>query len=161
LKVVESFPLTEDGWARAWQSLATQNTAAVPQIQATLGAREADAERLRTRDADSREVAELEVNALLSLRGVAYLGGYVQESAITPGVLYDVRFLEDRLVVSAHRQAKVLAEVPYSQVEDVEICVFVTLRTDLATFGRTAAALRLYLHGLALEDGEDVGRGFL
>jgi hypothetical protein len=32
-----------------------------------------------------------------------------------------VLFLEDRLVVSAHRQAKVLTEVPYSQVEDVEI----------------------------------------
>jgi hypothetical protein len=26
LKVVESFPLTEDGWAHAWQSLATHNT---------------------------------------------------------------------------------------------------------------------------------------
>jgi len=121
LKVVESFPLTEDGWARAWQSLARQNPAAVPQILATLGAREADAARLRTRDADSREVAELEAHALLSLRGVAYLGGYVPESAITPGGLYDVLFLQDRLVVSAHRQAKVLAEVPYSQVEDVEI----------------------------------------
>jgi hypothetical protein len=47
LKVVDNFPLTEDGWARAWQSL---------------------------------------VN--------------------------DVLFLEDRLVVFAHRQAKVLAEVP-------------------------------------------------
>jgi hypothetical protein len=121
LKVVESFPLNEDGWTRAWQSLARQNPAAVPQILATLGAREADAARLRTRDADSREVNELEARALLSLRGVAYLGGYVQESAITPGWLYDVLFLEDRMVVSAHRQAKVLAEVPYSQVEDVEI----------------------------------------
>jgi hypothetical protein len=121
LKVVESFPLTEDGWARAWQSLARQNPAAVPQILATLGAREADAARLRTRDADSREVTELEARALLSLRGVAYLGGYVPDSAIMPGGLYDVLFLEDRLVVSAHRQAKVLAEVPYSQVEDVEI----------------------------------------
>ncbi len=25
LKVVESFPLTQDGWAHAWQSLVTQN----------------------------------------------------------------------------------------------------------------------------------------
>ena len=121
LKVVESFPLNEDGWVRAWQSLARQNPAAVPQILATLGAREADAARLRTRDGDSREVDELEARALLSLRGVAYLRGYVQESAIMPGGFYDVLFLEDRLVVSAHRQAKVLAEVPYSQVEDVEI----------------------------------------
>ena len=77
--------------------------------------------RLRTRDADSREAAELEARTLFSLRGVGYLGGYVPEAAITPGGLYDVLFLEDRLVVFAHRQAKVLAEVPYSKVEDVEI----------------------------------------
>jgi transposase len=51
LKVVESFPLTEDGWARAWQSLARQNPAAVPQILATLGALEdlRDYTRARTR----------------------------------------------------------------------------------------------------------------
>jgi Short C-terminal domain len=121
LKVVESFPLTEDGWARAWQSLARQNPAAVPQILARLGAREAEAAALSARDADSREAAELEARALFSLRGAAYLGGYVPESAITPGLLYDVLFLEDRLVVFAHRQVKVLAEVPYSQIEDVEI----------------------------------------
>jgi hypothetical protein len=121
LKVVDRFPLTEDGWARAWQALVMQNPAAVPQILARLWAREADRARLRTREADSREAAELEARALVSLRGVAYLGGYVPQSAITPGGLYDVLFLEDRLVVLAHRQAKVLAEVPYSQVEDVEI----------------------------------------
>jgi hypothetical protein len=41
----------------------------------------------------------------------------------------------------------------------VRVCVCVTLRTELATFGRKAAALPLYLHGLALEDGEVVGCG--
>jgi hypothetical protein len=46
---------------------------------------------------------------------------YVPEAAITPGGLYDVLFLENRLVVFANRQAKLLAEVPYNQVEDVEI----------------------------------------
>jgi hypothetical protein len=121
LKVVDSFPLTEHGWARAWRSLVRQNPAAVPQILARLGAREADITRLRTRDADSREAAELEARALVSLREVAYLGGHIPEAAITPGRLYDVLFLEDRLVVIAYRQAKVLAEVPYSHVEDVEI----------------------------------------
>jgi hypothetical protein len=43
--------------------------------------------------------------------------GYVPGSAITPGGWYDVRFLEDRLVVVACTQA----EVPYGEVEDVEI----------------------------------------
>jgi len=46
---------------------------------------------LRARDDDAREVADLRAQALLSLRGVAYLGGYVPESVITPGSLYDSR----------------------------------------------------------------------
>ena len=46
LKVTGSFPLTEDGWARAWQSLVTQNPAAAPQVLAALQVREADAARL-------------------------------------------------------------------------------------------------------------------
>jgi hypothetical protein len=121
LKVVDSFPLTEDGWARAWQSLVRQNPAAVPQVLARLGAREATMARLRTRDADSREAAELEARALVSLRGVAYLGGYVPGAAITPGGLYDVLFLEDGLVIFAYRQARVLVRVHYTEVEDVEI----------------------------------------
>jgi caspase domain-containing protein len=41
LKVVETFPLTEDGWASAWQSLIQQNPAAVPKILAILRARAA------------------------------------------------------------------------------------------------------------------------
>jgi hypothetical protein len=32
LKVVERFPLTEHGWARAWQSLVTKNPAVAPQV---------------------------------------------------------------------------------------------------------------------------------
>lgn len=39
-KVAKSFPLTDDGWAQAWQSLAKQNPAAIPQVRATLAARE-------------------------------------------------------------------------------------------------------------------------
>ena len=74
LKVVESFPLTENGWASAWQSLVTQNPAAAPQVLATLRARDADAVRLSP---DSREFNELDARSLASLREVAYLGGYV------------------------------------------------------------------------------------
>jgi len=121
LKVVESFPLTEDGWASAWQSVARQNPAAAPQMLATLKARAADAARLRTPDADSAEVSELDARSLVSLRGIAYLGGYVPEPAIAAGERYDVRFLADRFIVFAYRQTEVLAEVLYRHVEDVEI----------------------------------------
>ena len=85
LKVVGAFPLTDDGWASAWQSLVTQNPAAAPQVLTRLQAREVDAARLRAREADSREVSELDARALVSLREVAYLGGHVPGSAITAG----------------------------------------------------------------------------
>jgi Caspase domain len=45
LKVVETFPLTEDGWASAWQALLSRNPAAVPQVLAILRAREKDTRR--------------------------------------------------------------------------------------------------------------------
>ena len=118
LKVVENFPLTEDGWAKAWQSLAKQNPAAVPKVLTTLAARQAAAVRLNR---DAQETDELDARTLVSLRGVAYLGGYVPATGISAGQRYDVRFLEDRLWVLPWRQAEVLAEVLYSQIEDVEI----------------------------------------
>jgi hypothetical protein len=121
LKVVESFPLTDDGWASAWRSLVAQDPGAAAQVRAALKAREADAARLRTPVGDSDEMFELDARSLVSLREVAYLGGYVPESAIRAGKRYDVRFVEDRVVVFACRQAQVLAEVPYCEVEDVEI----------------------------------------
>ena len=113
--------LTEDGWARAWQSLGTQNPAAAPQVLATLKAREADAARLRAPVLDSSELLELDARSLASLRELVYLGGHVPESPITAGERCDVRFVEDRLAVFAAHRADVLAEVSYSQVEDVEI----------------------------------------
>jgi hypothetical protein len=114
LKVVETFPLTEEGWASAWHSLVRQNPGAVPEVLARLKAREAHGARRQAQE-------ELDARSLVSLREVGYLGGYVPGSAITAGAWYDVRFLEDRLVVVACNQAEVLAEVPYSAVEDVEI----------------------------------------
>jgi hypothetical protein len=46
LKVIETFPLTEDGWTSAWQAFLRQNPAAVHKVLASLRAREADAARL-------------------------------------------------------------------------------------------------------------------
>lgn len=118
LKVVETFPLTEDGWASAWQSLGAQNPAAVPKVLERLRVREADDARLNPA---SREVTELDAQSLASLRDVAYLGGYVPGSAMVAGQRYDARFLQDRFVVTACRRARVLADVLYAQIEDVEI----------------------------------------
>ena len=121
LKVTESFPLTEEGWALAWQSLVTQNPAAAPQVLAVLNARQAAAAQLRGPALDAHELAELDARAMISLRDLAYLGGYVPESSIRAGERCDVRFVEDRLLVFASRRSEVLADIPYGQVEDVEI----------------------------------------
>ena len=121
LKVTEGFPLTDNGWARAWQSLVTQNPAAAPQVLARLKAREADAKRLRSPALDSGELLELDARSIASLRDLVYLGGYVPESPITAGERCDVRFGENRLLVFASHRADLLAEIPYSQIEDVEI----------------------------------------
>ena len=118
LKVLESFPLTEAGWVRAWQSFATQNPAAVPKVLAMLRDREAEAARL---SGGSREVNEFDAQSLAILRSVAYLGGYVSASGMFAGQWYDVRFLEDRLLIFPSRQPEVLAQVAYSEIEDVEI----------------------------------------
>jgi len=87
LKVVESFPLTEDGWAHAWQSLVTHNPAAVPQVLAKLKAREADAAKLRGSALDARQLLELDARSLVSLRDLVYLGGHVPESPIRAGAV--------------------------------------------------------------------------
>src|SRR5262249_4114868 len=91
LKVVESFPLTEDGWAHAWQSLVTHNPAAVPQVLARLEAREADAARLRGPALHTSELLELDARSMASLRDLVYLGGHVPESPIRAGERCDVR----------------------------------------------------------------------
>ena len=46
LKVVEGFPLTEEGWASAWQSLIKQDPSAAAQVLAALKAREVELARL-------------------------------------------------------------------------------------------------------------------
>jgi hypothetical protein len=120
-KVLDRFPLTEDGWVRAWSALVELDAGAARAVGRALQEWRARQAALTAEAERQAQVDELEARAICSLRGVAYLGGYLPESAITPGWLYDVLLLEDRLVVIAHRQAKVLAEVPYSQIEDVEI----------------------------------------
>ena len=124
LKAVETFPLTEQGWVSAWQSLIKQDPSAAAKILAALEARAADAARLRAVEAvmpSSRGGSDLYTGSLITLYKVAFLGGYVQGSEIVAGQRYDVPFFEDRLLVIAYRRAEVLAEVPYSEIEDFEI----------------------------------------
>jgi hypothetical protein len=120
-KVVDRFPLTEEGWAKVWKALVKLSPAAAGKVQSTLAARIAEDRALQQGFVPSPEVAELDARSLACLREVALLGGYATEASLTIGEPYDVRFFEDRLIVVPWRQADVLIEVPYRDVEDVEI----------------------------------------
>ena len=78
LKVVESFPLTEEGWASAWQSLITRNPAAVLPVLTALKSREINPARLRALEAEIVRVSRVQI-ARVSVPGRAqartYLGG--------------------------------------------------------------------------------------
>jgi Short C-terminal domain len=119
LKAVQSFPLTENGWVSAWQSFSAQNPAGIPQALAALKARETYMAKLSP--PASSEVPQSYGRPLVTLQNVALLGGYLPGPAIVVGRRYDVPFLEGRFLVAPWRQHEVLAEVPYSEVEDVEI----------------------------------------
>ncbi len=113
-KVLERFPFTAEGWARAWRFLMARDKALAETIRKELAGRAA-AERA------SAELAQLDSSALVSLRAVIFLGGYAADLALTAGQPYDVRFLSDRLMITQHRQTGALADVPYGEVEALEV----------------------------------------
>lgn len=116
-KVLERFPLTPQGWARAWEALAVLDPSAAERTRAGLENRKLrEAEHARPPD-----LGELDGRTLVRMPGVALLGGYAPRAHIAVGEKYDARFLEDRLVICAPRDWGILAEVPYLEVEDVEI----------------------------------------
>ena len=120
-KVLERFPLSQEGWASAWYALVKANPGAVEKIRETLAARAAEDLRFGNEVALLPEVAKLEARSLTCLRNVAFLGGYMPGAAMAAGQLYDVRFLQDRLIVVPCRRAEILAEIRYRDIEHVEI----------------------------------------
>jgi hypothetical protein len=122
-KVLVRFPLTEAGWARAWRALAKDSPAAAEKIRSQLEVRERERRKLLALDHRfaSPEITELDSRSLASLRQVALLGGYAPDAALVIGELYDARFLEDRLAIFQALHEAARAEVPYTEIEDIEI----------------------------------------
>src|SRR6266702_2950752 len=77
VKVSQRYPLTQEGWASAWQALSDLDASAATAITATLAAREA-----RTRAATT--LAALGAESLCSLRRVVFNGGSA-EAQLTKG----------------------------------------------------------------------------
>lgn len=112
-KVTERFPLTEEGWESAWRALSGLDAGAAAAVAARLADREA-----RRRAAAA--LAALDAESSRCLRRVTFNGG----SGAVPlakGQAYDVRFLGDRITVCARRSADAIVEVPYRDVEAVEV----------------------------------------
>jgi hypothetical protein len=113
IKVTERFAFTERGWADAWQVLSGRDARAATAISARLSAREG-----RVQDSEAR--AALDAESLCSLRWVTFSGGS-GEARLAKGKGYDVRFLGDRLMVCPPGQTDPIIEVPYTDVETVEV----------------------------------------
>jgi putative oligomerization/nucleic acid binding protein len=146
-KAVQSFPLSEDGWVSAWQAFSAQSPAGILQALATLKARETYMAKLSS--PGSSEMQQSDRHPFVTLHNVAFLGGYLPGVAIVAGKRYDVPFLEDRLLIAPWHQYQVLVEVPYSEVEDVEIGGPGIVRTGGGFFGGGFGA-RGAIEGMAI-----------
>jgi hypothetical protein len=147
IKVTERFPLTEQGWASAWRALSDRDDGAATAIAAKLAEREA-----RTRAAAALNA--LDAQSPRCLRRVIYNGG----SAGVPlakGQAYDVRFLGDRIMICARGSTEAIVEVPYRDVETVEVSGSSPGRSHgellvlILALGLAGALLGLILLGLA------------
>ena len=113
VKVTERFPLTEQGWASAWRALCGVDASAAAAIAA----------RLADREEGSRAVAALaalDAESLCYLRPVIFNGGSGGVPLVM-GRAYDLRFLSDGIMVCQRRSVDPIVEVPYRDVETVEV----------------------------------------
>lgn len=117
-KVLERYPLTEDGWQHAWTSLSAADAAAAQKVAAALAGRKA---AQAARAGQTADFSELNARTLAVLSQAALLGGYGPSDHVVVGQRYDVRFLDDRLVACPCQRAEILLQLPYISIEDVEI----------------------------------------
>lgn len=69
----------------------------------------------------SADLAELEVATIGYLPEIVFLGGHAPESELALRGSYDLRFLADRLAVFACQRTDALVQIPYRDVEVVDI----------------------------------------
>jgi len=114
IKVLQRFPFTEQGWIEAWRYLLAHDAALEAEIRVKLAAA---AEAARTR----RAVAELNQRTVVRVRDVQLLGGYAPDLDLPTGQRYDLRFLQERLIVVRAETDDVLLDCLYGDIEEIEI----------------------------------------
>jgi hypothetical protein len=113
IKVIERFPLTDQGWANAWQALSGLDAGASAAVAAKLAQKEAGnraAAALRALDAES----------LACMRRVKFNGGS-SRAPLTKDHAYDLRFMADRIKICSCGSIDAIVEMPYQDVESVEV----------------------------------------
>jgi putative oligomerization/nucleic acid binding protein len=114
LKIVERYPLTDQGWRKAWLAFTKLDSAMAEKARSALAHR-AEA------DSGFAERKELDARSLAFLPEVIFIGGYLADGRLVAGQKYDLRFLQDRLSVSRRSSLKAAAEFSYSDVQEVEV----------------------------------------
>jgi hypothetical protein len=133
IKVVQRFPLSEQGWADAWQLLSRLDASAAVAVEARLAELEA---RRRTAEA----LAALTARSLCYMRSVTFDGGS-DSGPLVKGHHYDLRFQDDRILVCTPNSAHALVELPYADVEDLEVS---------RAASQTASVMLAWISGLGL-----------
>ena len=114
LKVRERFPFTQDGWRQAWQALVRADPGAAAKAQAMFAEQAAQAQA-------RVDLAELEAATIGYVPGLVFLGGYAPGPALAVRGTYDLRFLTDRIAISPGQGAEAVVQVPYRDIEVVDI----------------------------------------
>jgi hypothetical protein len=113
VKVTSRFPLTDQGWESAWRRLSDADADAAAAVGAKLATME-------VRRSAAAALAALDADTVRCLRRMTYSGGS-GDSSLARGQAYDLRFLGDRLMVCPPGSATAVAELPYHDVEAVEV----------------------------------------
>lgn len=113
-KVIERFPMTEEGWAQAWRTFVRLDARSAYQVLRKIAARS-------TKDRIRVELPRLDAETINYLPAVIFLGGHTPGVELMAGGAYDLRFLDDRLAIIACRHVDPLIEIPYTEVEAVNI----------------------------------------
>lgn len=113
-KIVERYPLTDDGWARAWTALVALDPAAAEKVLRVLARRAEE-------DSGFAERKKLDARSLGYLPRVIFVGGYLSGWTLAAGQWHELRFLEDRLSVFEPGSLTALAEFSYADLQAVEV----------------------------------------
>jgi Short C-terminal domain len=114
LKVVERYPLTGEGWARAWHAFAELDPATAARVVPVLA-------RRREAETGYVERRQLDARSLGYLPEVIFVGGYLADGQLTAGNVYELRFLEDEVAVYRRGSLIPVAEFPYAGIQAVEV----------------------------------------